>query len=224
MAEVSMRYWAREDLPSTKLMTFGASSLTEIELLSLVFWIGTKNQSALEIAREMYENSNRSLCELVKGLEENADVKNIQLLAAFELGRRRAKEEEIARQNAQVIGNSRDIFAQFNEELSYLDHEELWALYLSKNGKVLCRKRISEGGTDSTGADIKKIVKPALDFKASNVCLCHNHPHSTTRPSRDDKELTQQAKEAFELFDIRLLDHIIVSDGRYYSFADNGDI
>lgn len=157
----------------------------------------------------------------IKGL---GNSKMRMLAACFELGRRKAKQDEIKRLNAQKINNSTAIFAQFNQELSDLDYEELWALYMSKNGTVLKKVRISEGGVDATSADIKKIVKPAIDLMASYVALCHNHPHSTTRPSRPDRELTENVKKALTFFDIRLLDHIIIADGRYYSFADNGEL
>lgn len=224
MGVLKIKDWAKEDVPSNKLMTLGSSSLTDVELISLIFWSGTKGKSALDIAREMYDNSDRSLCKLVSEIEENGEAKNIQLLAAFELGRRKAKEEEINRLNANVINNSRAIFVQFNQELSDLDHEECWALYLSLGGKILCKKRISEGGVQGTITDIRQIVKPAISYNASFVCLCHNHPHSTTRPSKPDIDMTNATKNALELFGVRLLDHIIISDGRYYSFADNGDI
>ena len=157
----------------------------------------------------------------IKGLGES---KLTLLMCAFELGKRKAMLDEINRLHAQTITDSTAIFAHFNQELSDLDHEELWALYLSKSGKILKKQRISEGGTDFAGADIKKIVKPAVNLMASYVALCHNHPHSTTKPSNADREMTKHVEKALSLFDIRLLDHIIISDGKYYSFRDNGDL
>ncbi len=181
------------------------------------------------LSKELLKEYSNDLTDMSKNILQ-ANIKGLgrarlnTLSAAFELGKRKAKQDEINRLNAQIINNSRTIFAQFNHEFSDLDHEELWGLYLSKIGKILKKVRISSGGVDQTGADIRMIVKPAVDLNASNVCLCHNHPHSTTRPSQDDKMLTKKAKEALALFDIRLLDHIIVSDGRYFSFADNGEM
>lgn len=228
--------WATTDRPREKMMANGADSLSEAELLAILINTGQKGLSALDIARNLLTKCHNSLSELAHTImsNENNNLSNelkglgsakiCTIKAALELGRRKAKEDEINRLNAQIINNSRAIFAQFNNTLSDIDHEELWALYLSKNGKVILRTCISEGGTDSTGGDIKKIVRPAIEHMASNVCLCHNHPHSTTRPSQDDRQLTQKAKEALALFDIRLLDHIIISDGRYFSFADNEEM
>lgn len=197
-------------------------TLSDMQLIAVLLGNETLSKELLkEYSNDLTDMSKNILQSNIKGLGK---AKLNTLSAAFELGKRKAKQDEINRLNAQIINNSRTIFAQFNQELSDLDHEELWGIYLSKNGKILKKVRISSGGTDFTSADIKKIIKPAVDLMASNVALCHNHPHSTTRPSPDDKEMTRKAKEALALFDIRLLDHIIISDGRYYSFADNGDM
>lgn len=198
------------------------TTLTDKQLLSILLGNESLSTELLSTFSNNFADMARDL--LLTDIKGLGKAKINLLTAAFELGRRKQKADEINRLNAQIINNSRAIFAQFNTDLSDLNHEELWGIYLSKNGKILKKVRISEGGTDFTGADIKKIVKPAVDLMASNVALCHNHPHSTTRPSPDDKEMTRKAKEALALFDIRLLDHIIISDGRYYSFADNGDL
>lgn len=197
--------------------------LNEVELISLVTGVN------IDLASKLYEHYSNDIVEMATclafpNIEGITQRKTRALQAAFELGRRKATQDEIKRLNAIVVSNSRTIFAQFNNRLSDLNHEELWCLYLSKNGRILGEKKISEGSSDSTGGDVKKIVSPAIELKASNVCLCHNHPHSTTRPSQDDRELTRKAKEALSLFDIRLLDHVIISDGRYFSFVDNGEI
>lgn len=198
------------------------TTLTDKQLLSILLGNESLSTELLSTFSNNFADMARDLLLTdIKGLGKS---KITLLTAAFELGRRKQKADEINRLNAQVVSNSRAIFAQFNADLSDLNHEELWGIYLSKNGKILKKVRISEGGVDFTGADIRKIVKPAVDLMASNVALCHNHPHSTTRPSPDDRDLTKKTKEALALFDIRLLDHIIISDGRYYSFADNGDL
>lgn len=197
-------------------------TLSDMQLIAVLLGNETLSKELLkEYSNDLTDMSKNILQSNIKGLGK---AKLNTLSAAFELGKRKAKQDEINRLNAQIINNSRAIFAQFNHELSDLDHEELWGIYLSKNGKFLKKVRISSGGVDQTGADIRMIVKPAVDLNASNVCLCHNHPHSTTRPSPDDRDLTKKTKEALALFDIRLLDHIIISDGRYYSFADNGEM
>lgn len=226
--------WATTDRPREKMMANGADSLSEVELLAILINTGQKGMSAVDIARNIFTRCHNSLLELAHSIMNNEGDHNIfkglgpakicTIQAALELGRRKAREEEISRLNAVVIDNSRTIFAQFNHQLSDLDHEELWAIYASKNGKIILKKCLSEGGVDFAGADIRKLVRPAIEVQASTVALCHNHPHSSTRPSKDDRDMTQKAKEAFAVFDIRLLDHVIISDGRYYSFADNGEL
>lgn len=228
--------WATADRPREKMMANGADSLSEAELLAILINTGQKGLTAVDIARNLLSSCHNSLEEVSHAImthdeeESQSKLRGLGLAkictiqAAFELGRRKAKEEEISRLNAQIINSSRSVFAQFNNALSDLDHEELWAIYTSKNGKILLRKCISEGGVDFAGADIKKIVRPAIEYMASYVALCHNHPHSTTRPSKPDRDLTKKVKEALALFDINLLDHIIIADGRYYSFADNAEL
>lgn len=197
-------------------------TLTDSQLIGILIGNNTLSEEILStFSNDLTDMAKNLIATNIKGL---GNSKLRMLASAFELGKRRAKQDEIKHLNAQIINNSRTIFAQFNQELSDLDHEELWALYLSKNGKILKKVRISSGGVDFAGADIRMIVKPAVDLNASNVALCHNHPHSSTRPSNADREMTRKAKEALALFDIRLIDHIIISDGRYYSFVDNGEI
>ena len=146
------------------------------------------------------------------------------LLACFELGRRIEKQKQLDILSQTTISSSEAIFAHFNHDLSALDHEELWALYLSKNGKVLAKKQISIGSVDAACADLRRITLPAIEYMASYVALCHNHPHSSIIPSKSDKAITSKVKEALALFDVRLVDHLIISDGQYYSFADEGEI
>lgn len=204
-------------------MTTDFKTMSDAELISAL--IG-KNET---LSKELLSQFSNDLAEMardlvtakVKGLGE---AKLSLLKCAFELGRRKERQDEINRLKACNITCSESIFAQFNHELSDLDHEELWALYLSRSGKLLKKLRISSGGVDFAGADVRMIVKPAVNLNACNVALCHNHPHSATRPSNADRELTKQVQQALSLFDIRLLDHLIISDGRYYSFRDNGDI
>lgn len=197
-------------------------TLTDSQLIGILIGNNTLSEEILSaFSNDLSDMARNLIAANIKGL---GNTKLRLLASAFELGKRKAKQDEINRLNAHIIDNSRAIFAQFNADLSDLDHEELWCLYLSKNGKMLKRVRISSGGVDFCGADIRQIVKPAVDLNASNVCLCHNHPHSSTRPSNADRDMTKKAKEALALFDIRLLDHIIISDGRYYSFSDNGDL
>lgn len=229
--------WALEDRPREKMMANGEESLTDAELLAILINTGQQGKTAVDIAREVLQACNGDLDTLHYRLNPNYEnekgrqtlrgigpAKSCTIRAALELGRRMAKQQEIKRLNAVTVDGSDKIFAQFNEQLSFLDHEELWGIYMAKNGKILQRVQLSVGGTDAATADIKKIVQPAIQYMASNVALCHNHPHSTCRPSRADIELTKMAQQALQLFNVRLLDHVIIADGTYYSMRDNGDI
>lgn len=229
--------WALEDRPREKMMANGADALTDVELLAILINTGQRGRTAIDIARDLLNSCNNNLIEFSRILFDKdrehgkgtilhgiGPAKICTLKAAFELGRRKERQAEIERLDAQLINDSSALFAQFNQRLSDLDHEELWALYLSRNGKILKRHLIGDGGVDFSPADLRKIVRPALETMASRVCLVHNHPHSHTQPSSADRSLTAAAQKALAFFDIMLTDHIIIADGRYYSFADNGDL
>ena len=228
--------WAEQDRPREKMMANGAASLTEAELLAILINTGQKGKTAVDLARDLLSHCDNSLITLSHTLLQGTDEERKRLLkgigpakmchiqAALELGRRHQQEVERNNQNQYLINSSTQIFRIFNQQLSTLDYEELWAIYCSRNGKLLYKKRISEGGVNFSGADIKKICRPAIEYMASAVALCHNHPHSNYRPSQQDIELTKSVAEALALLDVRLLDHIIISDGRYFSMLDNGMI
>ncbi len=228
--------WAEQDRPREKMLANGAASLTEAELLAILINTGSRGKTAVDLARDLVQLSGGSLLTLSHTLLQGTDEERKNLLkgigpakmchiqAAFELGRRVQLEAERAAKDNFRITSSEQVFALFNSHLSHLDHEELWAVYCSRYGKVLYKSRISEGGTNFSGADIKKICRPAIEYMASTAALCHNHPHSNTRPSRQDLDITQRVKSALQLLDVQLLDHIIISDGKYYSMADNGEL
>ena len=237
--------WDIQDRPREKMMANGTASLSNAELLAIILVTGKRGATAVDMARKLLNDCDNSLLNLEKTLlpiDKNTDdevvsdsacqelmkgigmAKICQVQAALELGRRRQREWEEQKLNKSVIDSADKIFTLFNQDLSNLDHEELWAVYCSRNGKVLCKKRISEGGVDFSGCDLKKVCKPAILYMASAVALCHNHPHSNPHPSRQDIDITQKVKEALHTIDVRLLDHIIIADGKYYSLLDNGYI
>jgi len=228
--------WSLDDRPREKMMANGEASLSDAELLAILINTGQKGITAVDLARNILQNCQGNLEQLHYALQPNDEPHTREMLrgigpakactirAALELGRRLERQKIINEQNAQLISTSETIFAQFKQQMTILDHEELWAIYTSKNGRILRRVEIGVGGTDSAAADIKKIVRPAIELMASYVALCHNHPHSSCRPSRADKDLTQTAKQALELFGVRLLDHIIIAGNKYYSFRDCGDL
>jgi len=230
--------WAEEDRPREKMMANGPASLSDAELLAILIHsgipanprLGQAAKTAVDVAREMLRYTNGSLLELTdlilqgntsefKGI---GPAKACTIQAALELGRRIAKLQ--ADKPQARVTCSTDIFQEFNHQLSSLPHEELWALYCSNNGRIIHRHRISEGGVTFSGADVKKVCRPAIEYMATRVALCHNHPHSSVRPSQQDIQVTQQIKAALALMDVQLLDHIIIADGKYFSMLDNGMI
>ena len=221
--------WASEDRPREKMLDKGREVLSNAELLAILLRTGSAQKTAVQLAQELLQKYDNSLLKLgqanikeLLGYESVGLTKATTIHAALELGKRRMREESFS--DNEPITCSRQIFERFRGHLSELPHEELWALYLSRGGKVLHSERISQGGTDFSGADVKIIVRPALQYLAGCVALCHNHPHGALRPSREDIAVTKQVTEALRLFDIRLIDHIIISDSDYYSFADNGNL
>ncbi|MBQ0057755.1 MAG: DNA repair protein RadC [Bacteroidales bacterium] len=227
--------WAEQDRPREKMMANGPASLTEVELLAILINTGQRGKTAVDIARELMFHTGNSLMTLAHTLLQGDDDERKAMLkgigpakmcviqAALELGRRHQNEIQQYTDSRFRITSSTDLFNIFNRQLSDLDYEELWAVYCSNSGKILYKKRISEGGVNFSGADIKKICRPAIEYMASNVALCHNHPHSSTHPSRADIDLTQKVKQALTTIDVRLFEHIIISDGQYYSMSENGD-
>lgn len=225
--------WPLADRPREKMLANGESALTDAELLAILISTGGRGKTAVDLAKEALLSCEGDLTRLHFALQPDGEgrlplkgigrAKACTLRAAIELGRRYEQRRAANEAGAIVIRNSADIFALFNYELSALDHEELWAVYASRSGKVLQRVRISTGGTSQTSADLKQVVAPAIQNMASVVALCHNHPHSEPRPSAADRKLTEAARSALALFEVQLIDHLIIADGRYYSFHDEGD-
>ena len=217
-------------------MANGAASLSEAELLAIIINSGQKGRNAVDLARDLLRMCDNSLVSLSHTLLQGSDEERQALLkgigpakmchiqAAFELGLRLQNEQQRLAEANLRIDSSQQIFNLFNQQLSQLDHEELWAVYCSRNGRLLCKRRISEGGVSFSGCDVRKVCRPAIEYMASCVALCHNHPHSSAKPSRQDLEVTRTVSEALRLLDVRLLDHIIISDGQYYSMSDNGEM
>ena len=218
--------WAVEDRPREKLYQKGTSSLSDAELLAILIGSGTKARSAVDLGREllsMVENNLNALGKLsISDLTKIHGIGNaraITIAAALELGRRR-KLAEVPEQPQ--IKCSRDVFELINPVLSDLSHEEFWILFLNRSNKVINRMKLSQGGVSGTVTDVRMIMKKAIENLASGIIVCHNHPSGNLSPSESDSRITQKIKDAGSLMDIQLLDHLIISDKDYYSFADNG--
>lgn len=223
---LKIKDWALEDRPREKLLYKGISSLSDAELLAILLGSGSNDKSAVDLAREILSIASNNLHRLGKldvhdlvKLKGIGTAKAINIMAALELGRRRKSAEII---EAAKIRSSNDVYTIFNPLLADLTHEEFWLLYLNRSNKILSRHKLSQGGVSGTITDVRLIIKKALELLASSMIICHNHPSGNLDPSEADNRITEKIKEAAACFDINLLDHVIVTDNGYYSYADNG--
>ena len=225
---IPMRNWAEEDLPGQKMLLKGVNSLSDAELLAIIIGTGIKDNSSLEIAKQMLGGSDNNLNSFwrkdytdLKKFAGIGEKRAIKLLAIFALARRRNESETMSQQK---VTSSRDAFEIFHSLIGDLPYEEFWMLILSKANKILKKVRISEGGVSGTVVDPKKIYKIALDHHSSSLILGHNHPSGNIQPSEADHKITKKIKECGILLDIAVLDHIIVGNEQYYSYADEGSL
>lgn len=228
MTKLTITQLSADDRPREKMITHGARALSHAELLAILIGSGSTEETAIELSQRMLNavenNLNRlgkcNLKELMayKGIGE---AKAVTIMAAMELGRRRREEELPERP---LLNSSRKSYEYMRQRLVDLPHEEFWAVLLNRAGRVVETVMVSKGGVAATTADVKIILKAAIQNLASAIILCHNHPSGTCRPGREDEHVTQRIREAASLMDISVVDHIIVCDNQYYSFADNGKI
>jgi DNA repair protein RadC len=225
---LSIKEWSLEDRPREKLLSKGISTLSDAELIAIIIRMGSKDESAVELGKRILNSVENNLNELGKLTVEDlqkykgmGEAKAIGIIAALELGRRRKLSEGV---NRSKIGSSRDIYDIFHPLLADLPNEEFWIILLNRSNKIIDRQKISQGGISGTVTDIRIILKMALEKLASSLILCHNHPSGNPKPSEADISITKKIKESGKLMDISLLDHIIVTDGNYFSFADEGII
>lgn len=223
-----IREWNENDRPREKLNRLGRAHLSEAELLAIIIGSGTRRESAVELARRLLHSVNNNLIELGKlsvselqRIPGIGPVKAISITAAMELGRRRQEAAPLMRRK---IASSSDLYELFGPRLSDLRHEEFWAVALNQANKVLESRKIGSGGISSTVADIRMILKFALETGATSLAVLHNHPSGNLKPSEQDIRLTRSISEAARLIEIRLIDHLIVSELGYHSFADSGQL
>lgn len=225
-AFLSIKQWAEDDRPREKLLLKGKNALSDAELIAILFSTGSKNETAVDIAKKVLNSVGGNLVDLsklnIKELQKFkgiGEAKAISLLAALELGRRRRESEVTERK---IIISSKDVFEFFQSELSDNTYEEFWILLLNRANKIISKHCISEGGISGTVVDPKKIFKLALENNSSSMILCHNHPSGNIKPSEQDISLTKKLKEGGRILDIQVTDHIIISDKSYFSFNDEG--
>ncbi|MBQ0124281.1 MAG: DNA repair protein RadC [Bacteroidales bacterium] len=222
--KTSIKLWDEDERPREKLISKGCSSLSNAELLAIVLRSGTPEKTALDMAREVLKLSSGKLkrlsefsVEQYKSISGIGDAKAVSLMAIFELTRRMNSETE---DNQPIIRESSTVMQIMGPILQNLPHEECWAIYLNRGNRLLSKERISIGGVDHTSIDIRIIVKKAVEKLASSVILVHNHPSGNRFPGEADRNQTAALKNALNVFDIALLDHIIVAGNKYFSFSD----
>lgn len=226
--KLSISQWAEEDRPREKMTRLGAAALSNAELLALLIGSGSQDESAVDLMKRVMTDCNNNLNtlgkktieELTSGLYKGlGPAKAITILAACELGKRRQAERAEERKR---LDSAQAIYDFMHPRMQDLSEEEAWILLMNQNFRLIKPVQLSHGGITETAVDIRVAVKSALLCNATVVALCHNHPSNNARPSGDDDRLTQRFKKGCELMRLHFLDHIIITDGNYYSYSEQG--
>ncbi|NJB37235.1 RadC family protein [Croceivirga sp. JEA036] len=222
----SIKHWSDDDKPREKLVAKGRTALSDAELIAILIGSGSREESAVELSKRILAVADNNLNELgklsikqlmqFKGIGE---AKAVSIAAALEIGRRRRGE---AAAKITKITCSKDVFELLQPLLGDLPHEEFWIVYLNNSNKVLFKEQLSKGGITGTLVDVRLVMKNALEQGAVGLILAHNHPSGTLKASTADKQITQKLKSAAEVLDIKVLDHLIITQTAYFSFADEG--
>lgn len=221
-----IRSWSEDDKPREKLLLKGKTALSDAELIAILIGSGSRNESAVSLSQRILASVDYNLNALGK-LSVNqlnhfkgiGDAKAITIQAAMELGRRRRLEAAV---ELQKITSSKTIFDIMQPIIGELAYEEFWIIYLNNANKIISKSQLSKGGITGTVVDVRLVFKTALELGAVGIILVHNHPSGTIQPSEADKQITQKLKSGGEYLDIRILDHIIVTETQYFSFSDAG--
>lgn len=218
--------WSEDDKPREKLMLKGKSVLSDAELIAILIGSGSRSESAVDLSKRILASVDNnlnaigklSLSQLMqfKGIGE---AKAISIIAALELGRRRRGEDAV---ELKKITSSKIIFEIMQPIIGELPHEEFWIIYMNNSNKVIAKSQLSKGGITGTLVDVRIVFKTALEMGATALILCHNHPSGTLIPSDADKQITKKLKLAGDSLEIKVLDHLIVTEKNYFSFADEG--
>ncbi|WP_179345425.1 RadC family protein [Winogradskyella ursingii] len=224
----SIKNWSQDDQPREKLRDKGKAVLSDAELVAILIGSGSRDESAVSLCKRILASvdnnlnalGKRSIAQLMefKGIGE---AKAITIAAALELGRRRRLEDGVRQDK---IDSSRAVFNVMQPILGELPHEEFWILYLNNSNKIIHKNQLSKGGITGTLVDVRLVLKNALQVGATALILCHNHPSGTLLPSNADKAITKKLKTAAEALDIKILDHLIITEKAYYSFADENNL
>lgn len=223
---MSIKFLAEDDRPREKFLLKGKSALSDSELLAIIMRNGSRKETAIELARKIldsvgnnwHELSKLSLQDLMK-FHGVGQVKAIEISVALEIGRRRAAQEIPEKIK---ITDSKATFSVLHPFLSDLQTEEFWAIFLNQNNKILHKTRLTSGGINQSIVDVRVLFKLALEHFSTGLIIAHNHPSGSLKPSQEDIKITKTIKEASNILQITLLDHIIIAQNSYFSFADEG--
>ena len=225
--KLTIKEWNADDRPREKMLAKGISTLSDAELLAILISTGTKSQSALDLARAVLSSADnnlhllgkRTIADLTK-IGGIGEAKAVTIMAALELGRRR-RNADLERVEVKA---STDVFEIMQPIIGDLPHEEFWVMFLNRSNRVIDKLLISSGGVSGTTVDVRIIMKQAIERLASSLILVHNHPSGTITASTEDQNLTKRIVDAAKFFEIHVMDHIIMADKSFFSFADKGMI
>lgn len=228
MEKLNINQWAAEDRPREKMANLGAEALSNAELLAILIGSGSAKESAVDLMKRVLNDCKNNLNTLgKKTIHELCDyngigeAKAISILAACELGKRRQKEKPEQRPD---LGSATRVYNEMHPQLQDLDVEEFWALLLNQHFRLIKKVCISHGGITEVSVDIRIILREAILANATILAVCHNHPSGNLSPSRQDDELTRSIKKACEVMRIHFMDHVIITDGQYYSYYEQGKL
>ena len=226
MEKLTIKSWALDDRPREKLLAKGKNALSDAELIAILIGSGSANESAVSLAKRILLSVHGNINALAKLSVEKltsfhgvGSAKALAIITALELGKRRQLSTTVV---LPKITSSKAVCELMQPLIGDLQHEEFWVLYLNNSNKVLSKQSLSKGGLTATLVDVRLLYKRALELACVGIIVCHNHPSGKLVPSEADKQLTQKIKEAGITLDIKLLDHLIITEKAYFSFADEG--
>lgn len=226
MPSFSIKNWSEDDRPREKLLNKGKDALSDAELVAILIGSGSREESAVELCKRILSSTGNNLNALGKlsigqlmAFKGIGEAKAITIVSALELGRRRRGEEAL---HQKKIESSHSVFDLMQPIIGELPHEEFWIVYLNNSNKVIHKNQLSKGGITGTLVDVRLVMKTAIEVGATGIILAHNHPSGTLKPSEADKQITKKLKTAAESLDIKVLDHLIITEKAYFSFADEG--
>lgn len=226
MEKLTIKTWAIDDRPREKLLAKGKVALSDAELIAILIGSGNRQESAVALSQRILKSVEGNINQLAKLTVEKlstfkgiGEAKAIAIITALELGKRRQLETALEKPK---ITSSKAVFNLMQPIIGDLEHEEFWVLFLNNSNKVLAKTQISKGGLTATVVDIRLLFKRAIELASVGMIVCHNHPSGKLEPSQADKQLTEKIKRAGATLDIKLLDHLIITEKWYFSFADEG--